>query len=53
VQATISFPVATAEAALYLGLGATAASSWGLMLREAQAFLVMAPICHLPGTAIA
>ena len=57
VQATISFPVAIlAEAALsYLGLGTQPPHpSWGLMLREAQAFLVMAPgFAIFPGTAIA
>jgi peptide/nickel transport system permease protein len=57
VQATISFPVAIlAEAALsYLGLGTQPPHpSWGLMLREAHAFLVMAPgFAIFPGTAIA
>src|SRR6266496_3524958 len=57
VQATISFPVAIlAEAALsYLGLGTQPPHpSWGLMLREAQAFLVKSPgFAIFPGTAIA
>jgi peptide/nickel transport system permease protein len=57
VQATISFPVAIlAEAALsYLGLGTQPPHpSWGLMLREAQAFLGMSPwFAIFPGTAIA
>jgi peptide/nickel transport system permease protein len=57
VQATISFPVAIlAEAALsYLGLGTQPPHpSWGLMLREAQAFLSMSPwFAIFPGTAIA
>jgi peptide/nickel transport system permease protein len=57
VQATISFPVAIlAEAALsYLGLGTQPPHpSWGLMLREAQAFLNMSPwFAIFPGTAIA
>ena len=57
VQATISFPVAIlAEAALsYLGLGTQPPHpSWGLMLREAQAFLGMSPwFAVFPGTAIA
>ena len=52
VQATISFPVAIlAEAALsYLGLGTQPPHpSWGLMLREAQAFLGLSVVCHLSG----
>src|ERR1700674_1254430 len=57
VQATISFPVAIlAEAALsYLGLGTQPPHpSWGLMLREAQAFLGMSPwFAIFPGVAIA
>ena len=57
VQATISFPVAIlAEAALsYLGLGTQPPHpSWGLMLRESQAFLGMSPwFAVFPGTAIA
>jgi len=57
VQASISFPVAIlAEAALsYLGLGTQPPNpSWGLMLREAQAFLGMSPwFAVFPGTAIA
>src|SRR5262245_46874580 len=57
VQATISFPVAIlAEAALsYLGLGTQPPHpSWGLMLREAQAFLSLSPwFAIFPGTAIA
>jgi peptide/nickel transport system permease protein len=57
VQATISFPVAIlAEAALsYLGLGTQPPyPSWGLMLREAQAFLGRSPgFAIFPGTAIA
>jgi len=57
VQASISFPVAIlAEAALsYLGLGTQPPHpSWGLMLREAQAFLGMSPwFAVFPGTAIA
>jgi peptide/nickel transport system permease protein len=57
VQATISFPVAIlAEAALsYLGLGTQPPlPSWGLMLREAQAFLGLSPwFAIFPGTAIA
>ncbi len=57
VQATISFPVAIlAEAALsYLGLGTQPPHpSWGLMLREAQAFLGISPwFAIFPGTAIA
>jgi peptide/nickel transport system permease protein len=57
VQATISFPVAIlAEAALsYLGLGTQPPHpSWGLMLREAQAFLGLSPwFAIFPGTAIA
>jgi len=57
VQATISFPVAIlAEAALsYLGLGTQPPHpSWGLMLKEAQAFLGMDPwFAIFPGTAIA
>ena len=57
VQATISFPVAIlAEAGLaYLGLGTQPPyPSWGLMLREAQAFLGMNPwFAIFPGGAIA
>ena len=57
VQASISFPVAIlAEAALsYLGLGTQPPHpSWGLMLREAQAFLGRSPwFAVFPGTAIA
>lgn len=57
VQATISFPVAIlAEAGLsYLGLGTQPPHpSWGLMLREAQAFLGMNPwFAVFPGGAIA
>jgi peptide/nickel transport system permease protein len=57
VQATISFPVAIlAEAALsYLGLGTQPPEpSWGLMLKEAQAFLGMNPwYAVFPGGAIA
>jgi len=57
VQASISFPVAIlAEAALsYLGLGTQPPNpSWGLMLRESQAFLGMSPwFAVFPGTAIA
>jgi peptide/nickel transport system permease protein len=57
VQATISFPVAIlAEAALsYLGLGTQPPQpSWGLMLKEAQAFLGTAPwFAVFPGGAIA
>lgn len=57
VQATISFPVAIlAEAALsYLGLGTQPPHpSWGLMLKESQAFLGMNPwYAVFPGTAIA
>jgi peptide/nickel transport system permease protein len=57
VQATISFPVAIlAEAALaYLGLGAQPPHpSWGLMLRESQAFLSANPwFAIFPGGAIA
>jgi peptide/nickel transport system permease protein len=57
VQATISFPVAIlAEAALsYLGLGTQPPHpSWGLMLKEAQAFLGTDPwYAVFPGTAIA
>jgi peptide/nickel transport system permease protein len=57
VQATISFPIAIlAEAALsYLGLGTQPpAPSWGLMLKEAQSFLALAPWFALfPGAAIA
>ena len=53
VQATISFPVAIlAEAGLsYLGLGTQPPHpSWGLMLKEAQAFLGTEPVvCHLSG----
>src|SRR5205809_336194 len=57
VQATISFPVAIlAEAALsYLGLGTQPPNpSWGLMLRESQAFLKANPwYAVFPGGAIA
>src|SRR5262247_2892069 len=57
VQATISFPVAIlAEAALsYLGLGTQPPQpSWGLMLKEAQAFLGSDPwFAIFPGSAIA
>ena len=57
VQATISFPVAIlAEAGLaYLGLGTQPPyPSWGLMLREAQAFLGLNPwFAIFPGGAIA
>jgi peptide/nickel transport system permease protein len=57
VQATISFPVAIlAEAALaYLGLGTQPPHpSWGLMLRESQAFLAADPwFAIFPGGAIA
>ncbi len=57
VQATISFPVAIlAEAALsYLGLGTQPPHpSWGLMLKDAQSFLVLAPwYAVFPGAAIA
>jgi peptide/nickel transport system permease protein len=57
VQATISFPVAIlAEAALsYLGLGTQPPHpSWGLMLKESQAFLGMNPwFAVFPGAAIA
>ncbi len=57
VQATISFPVAIlAEAALsYLGLGTQPPHpSWGLMLKEAQAFLGPDPwFAIFPGSAIA
>ena len=57
VQATISFPVAIlAEAALsYLGLGTQPPHpSWGLMLKESQAFLGMNPWNAIfPGSAIA
>jgi peptide/nickel transport system permease protein len=57
VQATISFPLAIlAEAALsYLGLGTQPPHpSWGLMLREAQSFLALAPwFAVFPGAAIA
>jgi peptide/nickel transport system permease protein len=57
VQATISFPVAIlAEAGLsYLGLGTQPPHpSWGLMLKEAQAFLGMNPwYAIFPGSAIA
>lgn len=57
VQATISFPVAIlAEAGLsYLGLGTQPPyPSWGLMLKEAQAFLGMNPwYAIFPGGAIA
>jgi peptide/nickel transport system permease protein len=57
VQATISFPVAIlAEAGLsYLGLGTQPPNpSWGLMLKEAQAFLGLNPwYAIFPGGAIA
>jgi peptide/nickel transport system permease protein len=57
VQATISFPVAIlAEAGLsYLGLGTQPPHpSWGLMLKEAQAFLGLNPwYAIFPGSAIA
>jgi peptide/nickel transport system permease protein len=57
VQATISFPLAIlAEAALsYLGLGTQPPNpSWGLMLRDAQSFLALAPwFAVFPGAAIA
>jgi peptide/nickel transport system permease protein len=57
VQATISFPVAIlAEAGLsYLGLGTQPPHpSWGLMLKEAQAFLGVNPwYAIFPGSAIA
>ena len=57
VQATISFPVAIlAEAALsYLGLGTQPPNpSWGLMLKESQAFLGSDPwFAVFPGSAIA
>ena len=57
VQATISFPVAIlAEAALsYLGLGTQPPHpSWGLMLKEAHAFLGADPwFAIFPGSAIA
>jgi peptide/nickel transport system permease protein len=57
VQATISFPVAIlAEAGLsYLGLGTQPPHpSWGLMLKEAQAFLgTNAWYAVFPGSAIA
>ena len=57
VQATISFPVAIlAEAGLaYLGLGTQPPHpSWGLMLRESQAFLGANPwFAIFPGGAIA
>jgi peptide/nickel transport system permease protein len=57
VQATISFPVAIlAEAALsYLGLGTQPPHpSWGVMLKEAQAFLGTNPwYAVFPGGAIA
>ena len=57
VQATISFPVAIlAEAALsYLGLGTQPPyPSWGLMLKESQAFLGTNPwFAIFPGGAIA
>jgi peptide/nickel transport system permease protein len=57
VQATISFPLAIlAEAALsYLGLGTQPPQpSWGLMLRDAQNFLLLSPWYALfPGAAIA
>jgi peptide/nickel transport system permease protein len=57
VQATISFPLAVlAEAALsYLGLGTQPPHpSWGLMLRDAQNFLQLAPwFAVFPGAAIA
>jgi peptide/nickel transport system permease protein len=57
VQATTSFPVAIlAEAALaYLGLGTQPPyPSWGLMLKEAQNFLLLNPwFAVFPGSAIA
>lgn len=57
VQATITFPIAIlAEAALsYLGLGTQPPyPSWGLMLKDAQNFLVLSPwYAVFPGTAIA
>jgi len=57
VQATISFPVAIlAEAALsYLGLGTQPPNpSWGLMLKESQAFMGANPwYAVFPGSAIA
>lgn len=57
VQATTSFPVAVlAEAALaYLGLGTQPPHpSWGLMLKEAQNFLLLSPtFAVFPGAAIA
>jgi peptide/nickel transport system permease protein len=57
VQATISFPLAIlAEAALsYLGLGTQPPHpSWGLMLKDAQNFLLLSPWYALfPGAAIA
>jgi peptide/nickel transport system permease protein len=57
VQATISFPVAIlAEAALsYLGLGTQPPNpSWGLMLKESQAFMGTNPwYAVFPGGAIA
>jgi peptide/nickel transport system permease protein len=57
VQATISFPVAIlAEAALsYLGLGTQPPNpSWGLMLKESQAFMGTNPwYAVFPGSAIA
>jgi peptide/nickel transport system permease protein len=57
VQATISFPLAIlAEAALsYLGLGTQPPyPSWGLMLRDAQSFLMLSPwYAVFPGAAIA
>jgi peptide/nickel transport system permease protein len=57
VQATISFPLAVlAEAALsYLGLGTQPPHpSWGLILRDAQNFLQLAPwFAVFPGAAIA
>lgn len=57
VQATISFPFAIlAEAALsYLGLGTQPPEpSWGLMLRDAQSFLLLSPwFAVFPGAAIA
>jgi len=57
VQATITFPIAIlAEAALsYLGLGTQPPHpSWGLMLKDAQNFLVLSPwYAVFPGTAIA
>jgi peptide/nickel transport system permease protein len=57
VQATISFPVAIlAEAALsYLGLGTQPPNpSWGLMLKESQAFMGTNPwYAVFPGSVIA